>query len=578
MRKYYLLVIASILISTKLLAQSQFTLYQLNSALPQANIVNAGILPSYKVTVGIPVFSSIYTSNDFGELSFNRIFNRDDNNSLYYDPQQLEGYLDENNHISLNAADQLIYLGLRLKKNFFSLSLTERVEGGISYPKSLVRLSYLGDGTGIGELFAFNELGIRAQVFHELAIGYGREFNNKLSIGIKAKFLSGIASVDAEKIGGSIAIGFDSLYLHTPAFNVNTAGTELFTDYEDIWQAVTEYIWQDATAFNNFGFAIDLGAHYRITEKLNVSLSLNDLGGIDWQNDTRQLQFPEVRYSFSGMDLVSAINNNEQDALFEQETDSLVNLYAPDSVEGIGYTTKLSPKFYAGASYTIGKLHTVGAMLYADVFKESFKPAFGFSYNLQLGHVWTIGVNASYRNQSFKNFGLGTTLTLGAFQIYVLTDNIAAAIHPTDARFVDLRFGLNLVFGKIKKTKKATKPKEVTPVIMPIENATDSTTLTLNEPVSSAIMGTAIDELDAGFYIVIASFSTIEESDKYSEQLQYEGYAALSGYQSERGKYYTYLMFSPDDGNKIIDKKNDLKDSFAPGLEIPWVLWVKDEQ
>jgi hypothetical protein len=35
-------------------------------------------------------------------------------------------------------------------------------------------------------------------------------------------------------------------------------------------------------------------------------------------------------------------------------------------------------------------------------------------------------------------------------------------------------------------------------------------------------------------------------------------------------------MYSPEDGNKIIGKKNDLKDSFAPGLEIPWVLWVKD--
>jgi hypothetical protein len=60
--------------------------------------------------------------------------------------------------------------------------------------------------------------------------------------------------------------------------------------------------------------------------------------------------------------------------------------------------------------------------------------------------------------------------------------------------------------------------------------------------------------------------------------LQYEGYAALSGYQSECDQYYTYLMYSPDDGNKAINKKNDLKDSFAAGLEIPWVLWVKEKE
>ena len=565
MKKYYFLILAGIIFNSGLLAQSQFTLYQLNAQLPQANIVNAGILPNYKVTVGLPVISSIYTSNDFGELSFNRIFNRDDNDSLYYSPKQLEGYLDENNHLSINAADQLIYLGLRLKKNFFSLSLTERVEGGISYPKSLIRLSYLGDGTGLGELFAVDGLGIRAQVFHELAIGYGREFNNKLSIGVKAKFLSGIASVDAEKIGGSLLIGFDSLYLYTPAFNVNTAGTDLVTGDGDIWQA--------ATAFNNFGFAIDLGAHYRITEKLNVSVALNDLGSINWQNDTRQLQFPEVRYSYSGMDLVSAINNNEVDALFKQETDSLINLFAPDSVEGIGYTTKLSPKFYAAASYNLGKLHTIGAMLYGDVFKESFKPAFGFSYNLQLGHVWTIGVNASYRNQSFKNFGLGTTLTLGAFQIYVLTDNITAAIHPTDARFVDVRFGVNLVFGRLNKEQKNKKETVSTAATQEMDGS--KAALALSEPVTNALMGSGPDEMDSGFYVVIATFNSAAESNKYSMQLLDEGYAALSGYQSEKERHYIYLMYYPEDGNKAIEKKNNLIDSFAPGLEIPWVLWVR---
>jgi hypothetical protein len=84
--------------------------------------------------------------------------------------------------------------------------------------------------------------------------------------------------------------------------------------------------------------------------------------------------------------------------------------------------------------------------------------------------------------------------------------------------------------------------------------------------------------LSPGFYIVIASFNTKEESAEYNRQLQNEGYAALSGYQSERDQYYTYLMYTADDGNKAIEKKNDLKKSFAPGLDIPWVLWVKDEQ
>ena len=68
--------------------------------------------------------------------------------------------------------------------------------------------------------------------------------------------------------------------------------------------------------------------------------------------------------------------------------------------------TKLSPKIYAGASYHLGKHHTFGALLYGDFFKGTFKPAFGLSYNLELGHIWTVGINASYRNSSFNNIGI----------------------------------------------------------------------------------------------------------------------------------------------------------------------------
>ena len=562
----YSLVIASIFLNTGLLAQSQFTLYQLNSSLPQSNMVNAGVFPDYKVSIGIPVLSSVYISGDMGQLSYNRIFTRDANDSLYFDAEQFISYLDENNHIAAEASNQLFSLGLRLKKNFFSLSLSEKIEGGLSYPKSLAKLIVSGDGINIGQLIAFDDLSARAQIYHELAFGYGREINNKLSVGVKFKVLSGIASIDTDKIGAALLISTDSLYLYSPAFNVNTSGLDLFDGNDNIFQA--------ATAFNNTGFAIDLGANYWINDKLNISLSLNDMGSINWQNDTRQYQFPEVTYSFSGMDLVAAIND-DPDAFFEQETDSLINSYEPDTVDGIGYKSKLIPKFYAGASYSVGKVHTFGAMLYGDVFKGNFKPAFGLSYNLRLGHIWTIGVNGSYRNNSFDNVGLGTTITLGAFQIYALTENITSITHISDAHFVDFRFGLNLVFGKLKKDKKA---KTEAIIIEETEPAyIEESAIIWSEPVAIAISGTAIDELPTGFYIVIASFNTREESDKYSEQLQFEGYAALSGYQSERGKYYTYLIYTADDGNKAIEKKNALIESFAPGLETPWVLWIKNE-
>ena len=568
MRKAYSLFILGFFLTSFSFAQSQLTLYQLNGQLPQSNQINAGLFPEYKVSIGLPVLSSTYFSFNGGKLSFNNAFTRSSDDSLHFDPQKLADKLDENNRIEVNANTQLFYLGLRLKKNYFSLGLNERVEGGIAYPKTFIQLLASGNGASLGKVLAFDNFGFRAQAYHELSVGYGRDVTEKLSIGIRAKFLSGVVGVDVENISAALLTTTDSLYLQTSAFNITTAGFDAFDNGGDIFKA--------ATAFKNPGFAIDLGAHYWITNKIRVSLAINDLGVINWKNDTRQLQFSEVKYSFEGIDFISAIDQNNNSDLFTQETDSLGRLFRPDTVEGRGYKTQLAPAFYAGGSYHLGKMHTFGAMIYGDVFKGTFKPAFGLSYNLELGHIWTIGVNASYRNGSFNNFGIGTALTLGPFQIYALTESVASLSNIADAQFIDGRVGINLVFGKLNKTTKTKNPKKYkqdkkTPAPSPA-------VMVLSESVVTVQKGLAEDELNEGFYVVIASFPTSDEAAHYSQQLLDEGYAALNGFQSEKEKYYVYLMYFPNDGNMAIEKKNELKNSFAPGMEKPWVLWVKDEK
>ena len=74
MVRAYLLIVTISLFSSPIIAQSQLTLYQLNSALPQANQVNASFFPNYKFTLGLPVISSSYVSANGGHASFNRIF------------------------------------------------------------------------------------------------------------------------------------------------------------------------------------------------------------------------------------------------------------------------------------------------------------------------------------------------------------------------------------------------------------------------------------------------------------------------------------------------------------------------
>lgn len=452
MKKVFL-VVGLLFIGTMVLGQSQMMLYQFNKRLPQANQINPSMFPEYKVSVGLPVLSSTYATFNSGKANFNNAFSRSADDSLHFDPQKLAGELDETNRLEVNGNALLFYLGLKLKKNYISLALNERVDAGMTYPRSFIQLIGSGNGSADGKVLAFDNLGFTAHAYHELAFGYGREINDKLNIGIRVKVLSGIVSATVDEISAGLLTTTDSLYLYSNAFNINFGGYDLFDSDSD-----TD-IFKSATGFNNIGYAFDFGANYDLIDNLNLSVSVTDLGSINWSNNTRQLQFDEVKYSFKGLDFLELIDDSKEVTL-DNEVDSLKTMFEPDTLDGAVFSTKLAPKFYAGLSYQLGNAHTFGLLFYGDVFRGTFNPAIGLSYNLTLGHIWSIGVNASYRNSSFKNFGVGTALNLGPVQLYFLSENIMAFTQLPDASLVDARLGLNLVFGKLNQSKKVKKTKK----------------------------------------------------------------------------------------------------------------------
>lgn len=453
MRKILLLVISFSLFGSGAFSQSQFMLYQLNHRLPQSNLVNPSFFPDYKVTVGLPVLSATYLTANSGNVSFNNAFTRTNDDSLRFDPQKLASELDEKNRIDVNGNTSLFSLGLKLKRNYFSVSMNQRVDAGLVYPRSI--FEFLGTGTGDGyKMFSFDNFGLQGQWYNELAFGYGRQISNKLNVGARIKVLSGVAGLSLDNVSAKFISSTDSLHIHTSEINIYTSGLDLLEANG------TDNIFSSAVAFNNTGYAFDFGANYRISDNLTVSVSVTDLGSIKWKNDTRLIKISEVKYSYKGADFLDVIGGNTNFDLFGELADTLGVLYEADTIENVEYTTNLSPKAYAGVSYDLGKMHSFGFLLYGDVFKGTFNPGVGLSYNLTLGHIWTIGVNASYRNKSFSNFGVGTTLTLGPIQIYALSENVSAFTETADATYVDARVGVNLVFGKIKDSDQIKKQKK----------------------------------------------------------------------------------------------------------------------
>jgi uncharacterized protein DUF5723 len=69
------------------------------------------------------------------------------------------------------------------------------------------------------------------------------------------------------------------------------------------------------------------------------------------------------------------------------------------------------------------------------------------SYTRQVGTNWDISANYSIFNRSYANVGLGTVIKWGAFQIFLIQDDIMYYFFPKSGRNVYVRFGFNLVWG-----------------------------------------------------------------------------------------------------------------------------------
>ena len=89
MKKNSILILLIIITATGIAAQNQITLYQMNSSVPQSNLINPAFTPdSTKITIGLPVLSSAYIALA-SPVSYNDVFTRMADDSLHFNSNSI---------------------------------------------------------------------------------------------------------------------------------------------------------------------------------------------------------------------------------------------------------------------------------------------------------------------------------------------------------------------------------------------------------------------------------------------------------------------------------------------------------
>jgi len=431
--------------AVNLSAQQDFIMYNLQD-IPQSAYSNPSNRFNGNFYLGIPALSSNYFSFSNTGFSYTDAVKKS-GDSLLLDFNSLLAELKDENFLSFNTKIDLLSFGISLGKSTqLTVNITENANFRFSYTKDFMDFIHKGNAAFSDDVANFDGLGISFNHYREYGIGVSHQLTKELRIGARAKYLYGMENIYSKKTDISLRTDPVTFALTAKAdVEVQTSG---FGDNGD------ESTINQLTGRNNSGFAIDLGGDFQFSEKLSFNASIIDLGFINWNDYNKTYSIANGEYTYDGIEVSAFTNESEGEdgnTSFDRVLDSLEEDFKVVETEE-AYTSPLTARFYLGANYKLNESTMVGGIIQSEIFQGDILPSLTASINRKMTKWITLAASYTVIHGSFTNLGFGFNLNPGPVQFYVVSDNILGAFKPQDTRFLQMRFGINLIFGS-EKTK-----------------------------------------------------------------------------------------------------------------------------
>lgn len=291
--------------------------------------------------------------------------------------------------------------------------------------------------------YSFDDIGLRAQSFAEIAFGHSRQITEDLRIGGKFKVLLGVARADMN-ISGMTANFTGDNWLVTSGnaeANINMKGIKLVntsSDYKGKRGGTYEHVDfgetdVDGAGISGIGLGIDFGAEYRVMEDLKVSAAILDLGFIGWNNNWL-LKQRKGSFEFDGFHDIQ-INDNNGISIDDQVNDykdQISDFVSFDNKGDQGSSTSmLAATVNMGVEYQL----------------PMYKPlSFGLlgQHHFEGDYSWTEGrLSANWTPLSWLNGGINV-----AVNSFCTSAGWVLNIHPNGFNFF---IGMDHILGKQSK-------------------------------------------------------------------------------------------------------------------------------
>jgi hypothetical protein len=413
-----------------LFAQQETTLPAL-TWVPQAGYTDVTIMPDqYKTSVSLPLIGSFQLYYFNSAFTYNNLVK---NNTI--DPNLVIPKLKTMNHLYSGGSYDIFSMRFKTEKTYYQVSIRDVWTQRFDYTKDLMNLVWNGNAPYAGKTADLNGVRVGANYYRELALAATKPVNDKLTVGVRGKFLMGMVNVTTKESQSN---------LYTAPDGMSVSGQSEFTLLTSGVAGSESFNASNFFGLKNLGLAADLGARYKLSEKLSIACNVNNIGFIHWKGQVKNYR---VNGDYTSTGYLMRDSADVMDADWQNVLDTLEAVFKPKE-DSKAYTSWLSPTIYISGNYSIKENTIVYASFATDIY-HAIRPAFTVGAVQQIGKTLQATVNYSIMADNYFNIGGGFVVRGGPAQFYLTCDNLVGLFDPYSVKYFNARLGLNFLFGKV---------------------------------------------------------------------------------------------------------------------------------
>jgi Family of unknown function (DUF5723) len=465
-----LLVCLLMILSNPKLSAQDNTLY-LMPDIPQANQLNPAYFRLCRIYVELPVISSVKMNMRNSGFGFHDVMQRGtgtQSDTYLVNTLSLDRRLKAINFIQTETDIDLLGFGFGLKEWYFTFGISNHTDLLLSYPHdiSLITDDYLQRASISGGQLNLNHLGTEMTIWNSIGVSAAKEIRNGLKVGLRLKYLQGMANVISRHSGLFLNYTNDPVALEAfMKYRINASfpvvvgkapnGTVNRLNFDNSFSnIIPDFIFN-----GNRGVSIDAGFVYDIDDLTQVSASITDLGFIHWRKNSNSFN-AERNDLFNATDLAKFQGNPNSTDLIKAIRDSVSGVFTSSPA---AYYTLTPMKIFGGVTRQLLPGLKAGAMTRIEIYNLNVMPSLSLSMNYTPIPPVSASLSYTIMNNKFNQIGAGFALGNRVAQFYFITDNIvlrwtkdfqSSYFWPYNARMVSFRFGINLLFGCRQKDNK----------------------------------------------------------------------------------------------------------------------------